>query len=455
MCGIAARVGKPMPKTVLDALAHRGPDACGYVESEGVSLAHTRLSIIDLDSRSDQPMTRSSVTAVFNGELWNYRELRSELSGYQFTTEGDTEVIITALAEWGEAPLVLDGMFAIAWTEGDGVLYAARDRFGEIPLHITYRAVASELKALADIGEPIGTAQMLPPGAVARIDNEGCNVSQYHVQRAKTIRAELDEAAGVIRDHLDNSVRKRLMADVPICTLLSGGVDSSAIASQLPKGATAYVAKYDESSMDLRRAREVAEALSIDLIEVECTLPNRVDLAKIIRLIEMPYKAQVEIGWLCYQLAERIASDGFKVVYSGEGSDELWASYGFAYHGLKTQGWHHYRRALFLGQHQKNFPRANKIFMAKGIECRLPFLDPPLVDYALSLPQEAVQDGKQKPKAVLQRAYADILPESVTRRAKMAFQDGAGIKTAITETIESPTRFYRATYKSLFAEATK
>jgi len=90
-----------------------------------------------------------------------------------------------------------------------------------------------------------------------------------------------------------------------------------------------------------------------------------------------------------------------------------------------------------------------------GIAARVGKPMPKTVLDALSLPQEAVQDGKQKPKAVLQRAYADILPESVTRRAKMAFQDGAGIKTAITETIESPTRFYRATYKSLFAEATK
>src|SRR5690606_20503727 len=105
----------------------------------------------------------------------------------------------------------------------------------------------------------------------------------------------------------------------------------------------------------------------------------------VIQTIEQPFKAQIEIGWACLHLARQIAADGYRVTYSGEGSDELWASYGFAYHGIQQHGWYDYRRDLFLDQARKNFVRCNKIFMAASVECRLPFLSTPLVEYALSL----------------------------------------------------------------------
>lgn len=139
-------------------------------------------------------------------------------------------------------------------------------------------------------------------------------------------------------------------------------------------------------------------------------------------------------------------ADGFKVTFSGEGSDELWASYGFAYHALQKQDWHTYRRDLFLTQARKNFPRSNKIFMAHSIECRLPFLNPGVVEYALSLPQAVVQDGRTHPKAVLQQAFLGKLPDYITRRPKVAFQDGMGIKDAIARQFADPKRFYAAEY---------
>lgn len=179
-------------------------------------------------------------------------------------------------------------------------------------------------------------------------------------------------------------------------------------------------------------------------------LPTPSDLSRVIRCIEMPYKAQVEIGWPCLKLAEAMQADGFKVTFSGEGSDELWASYGFAYHALKTQNWHTYRKELFLSQARKNFARCNKIFMAHSIECRLPFLHPPLVEFALSLPQAIVQDGKARPKAIIQDAFLGKLPEIVTQRPKVAFQDGMGIKEAIGKILPSPERFYNAEYSRYY-----
>jgi asparagine synthase (glutamine-hydrolysing) len=178
--------------------------------------------------------------------------------------------------------------------------------------------------------------------------------------------------------------------------------------------------------------------------------PSADDLASVVRTIEMPSKAQVEIGWPCLVLAEAMRADGFKVTYSGEGSDELWASYGFCYHALQRRDWHQYRKALFGSQARKNFPRANNVFMRCSVECRLPFLHTPLVELALSLPEHVVREGRSRPKAVLQDAVADLLPTGVVRRPKLAFQDGLGLKTAIAQTIASPERFYHAEHHRVF-----
>ena len=160
----------------------------------------------------------------------------------------------------------------------------------------------------------------------------------------------------------------------------------------------------------------------------------------------------MEVGWPCLALAERMRADGFKVTFSGEGSDELWASYGFAYHAFaRGADWHTYRRDLFLGQHRKNFARVNKVFMAHGVEARLPFLSPNLVEYALGLPREAVQDGRSKPKAVLQRAamIGNTVPTVVANRPKVAFQDALGVKAAAAEAVKDPRRFYAAEFRKL------
>jgi asparagine synthase (glutamine-hydrolysing) len=247
---------------------------------------------------------------------------------------------------------------------------------------------------------------------------------------------------------------ERAISDVPVCTLLSGGIDSAAVAyglKQVLPGLVAYTAVFDKKSRDLKMARLAAEQIGIPLVEVNVPQPSTCDLASVIGHIEMASKAQVEIGWPCLKLAEAMRADGFKVTFSGEGSDELWASYGFAYHALQTQDWHLYRRDLFLTQAQRNFPRVNKAFMAYGIEARLPFLHVPLVELALSLRKDAVQDGKSRPKAVIQRAFAGLLPDEVTRRPKVAFQDGLGLKAAIAATIADPAKLYRAEYARQYA----
>jgi asparagine synthase (glutamine-hydrolysing) len=473
MCGIIAGFGEDL-SAGLAALIHRGPDAQATAQIGDISLGHTRLSIIDVSDRSNQPFQYGDTTIVFNGEIWNYRQLRSslELDGCRFRTESDTEVLAAVLNRYGPAALNrIEGMFAAAWTDRAGqVLRFARDSFGEVPLHFTEPSceglfgigrfmLASEKKALIAAGVRPESIIMCPPGHYGSIrkGERAVDLRCFYFPKAEPSESRLTksraEAAPVVRKLIELGAEERTIADVPVCTLLSGGIDSAAVALTLKRhfpNLVAYTAVHKAGSKDHQSARLMARELGIELREVEVPTPSVDDLSEVIRIIEMPYKAQVEIGWACLVLARQMQKDGFKVTFSGEGSDELWASYGFAYHALQTEDWHEYRRDLYISQNFKNFARCNKIFMAHSIECRLPFLNRKLAEFALSLPRNVVQDGSARPKAVIQDAFSGILPDVVTRRAKVAFQDGCGLKDAIAKAISNPRQRYLEIYRSLY-----
>lgn len=461
MCGIVGGYSDRVAQGVA-ALRHRGPDCQDMVAIGGATLGHTRLSIIDIGSRSDQPFRYGDITLVFNGEIWNYKSLKTDLEklGDRFTTLGDTEVLAAAINRWGtDALQKLDGMFACAWVYDGSQIFLARDKYGEIPLHIAKQKpflFASEIKALLAMEAYPMSVTDIPPGSYAIASKKGIQLHQYYDIPMVKRDASLSQSSRELIPLVSSGVAERSISDVPVCTLLSGGIDSACVAYHLKKqipGIVAYTAVFNPKSRDLRCAREVARALGMDLIEVKIPMPTADDLSSVIGAIEMDYKAQVEIGWACLKLAERMQSDGFRVTFSGEGSDELWASYGFAYHALKTQDWHQYRKNLFLSQSRKNFVRCNKIFMAHSIECRLPFLHFPLVEYAISLPRSAVQDGKSKPKAIIQNAYKGILPDSVASRPKVAFQDGLGLKEAISRSLVNPKAFYSSEFRKIYGHS--
>lgn len=457
MCGIVGGFGTDV-QVGITSLRHRGPDAEGVTEIGEIKLGHTRLAIIDLDTRSDQPFVYRNITMTFNGEIWNYKDIKANLEkkDYIFTTKGDTEILAAALSEWGvDAFQRIEGMFAVAWTNDGENLFLARDRFGEVPLHFTAQQpfmFASEIKALLVMGARPRSIRWVEPGTWIKTDGIEINAQRYHNVNLLASSVSFSKAAVRVHDLIEKGVDERTISDVPVCMLVSGGIDSSVIAFHLSKtfsNLTAYTAVYDDRSRDLRCAREIAAAFEIDLVEVRVPLPTADDLTRIINLIEMPHKVQVEIGWACLKLADAINSDGFKVTFSGEGSDELWGSYGFAYHALKKKNWHAYRKDLFIGQHRKNFARCNKIFMSRSIECRLPFLNTSLVEYAVSLPKHIVENGGSM-KSVLREAYMHDLPSSVTSRPKVAFQDGMGLKKKIASIVAAPRSFYTAEFKSKF-----
>lgn len=453
MCGIIGGPGL-VDAAAVQALAHRGPDASGTWQGSHFWLGHTRLSILDVGPRSNQPFVRGDLVLVYNGELWNYRALRAELTaaGARFTTTGDTEVVAAALERWGESALPrFEGMFALAWTtDGGASVTLARDRFGEVPLHLDpgRQRFASEMKAL-----PRGGAGWVEPGHLVRLTATRAPVAErwYHPRS----RYSSGPPAVAMRQAVAAGVREREVSDVGFCVLLSGGLDSTVIAHHLHEGGArrlaAYTAVGEGKSADERAARVVAERYGFDLHTVPVPAPSAADLREVVRLIEMPHKAQVEIGWACLHLARAMRAHGHRVTFSGEGSDELWASYGMSYHGIKTEGWFAHRRRLFHDQHRKNFARCNKIFMAAGVECRLPFLSTPLVELALSLP-EAMVRTKARPKLILESGHRD-LPELVLRRQKMTFQDGAGLQAACAAAVADPARYYRAEFTAAYPGA--
>lgn len=465
MCGIIGGFDLPQIEKGLDAIAHRGPDNQGIIQTDSVYFGHVRLSIIDTSSDSNQPFTYGRTTMVFNGTIWNYQELRQKLN-IKTKTSGDTEVLCSILDEYGIEGLdMVEGMFAIAFTQGDGSITIVRDRHGEVPLHYSLLSglfpsfsFCSEIKGLLALGEHGQTIKMLEPGGFITVSSE-YDITEglwYNIYEHITDTSSWNQVESQVNvgNNIEYGSYERTVSDVPVACLLSGGIDSAIttlIASQHIPNLVTYTAVHDENSKDLRSAREVAKYLGVELREVKVSPPSVDDINDVINTIEMPYKAQVEIGYPCVQLARRIHEDGFKVIMSGEGSDELWASYGMSYHGIQEKGWTDYRIGLFGSQHRKNFARCNKIFMKYGIECRLPFLNTQLVENALGLSQDKVWDGKSRPKAVLQEAFRGRLPDDIIDRKKVAFQDGMGIKSLYEDVIENPKTYYTTQYKNKFS----
>ena len=246
MCGIAGIVGSAAPRDAVERmterLRHRGPDDSGTWEGDGVRLGHRRLSIIDLSPAGHQPMTVGDHTIVFNGEIYNYRELRDELGG-PFQSNSDTETILRLYARDGSRCVErLRGMFAFAiWDAKTRTLFAARDRLGIKPFY--YRefgdglAFASELKALLELGTPemdrssiadFLTFKYVPaPGSIYRsvakllpahtLTFDGkIRLERYWTPNAETVRRDPAEAAEELKSLLRDAVRSHLVADVPV-----------------------------------------------------------------------------------------------------------------------------------------------------------------------------------------------------------------------------------------------
>ena len=381
MCGIAGQLSwnRPPDATAVAAmtahLVHRGPDGGGHVERGAVVLGHRRLAIIDLEKASDQPLADASgsVWIVFNGEIYNFRELRARLEreGGRFRSHGDTEVIVEAYRIWGDRFVdELDGMFAFAlWDEPRQRLLLARDRAGEKPLYFqlvqgpggapdgvlfaselgalrVHPRAAREIDAAAlgqflSLGYSLGERTLvagirrLPPAHVLVLERGRPASSRCYWDLASHFRSkmpamEVDDAAEELGRRIDAAVESRMVADVPLGAFLSGGVDSSAIVEAMRRvrpapPPQAFSIGFREDTFDeLPAAREVARFLGVELASRYVGVDAALALEHLVAVQGEPF---ADTSIVPFYFLARFAREQVKVCLSGDGGDELFAGY--------------------------------------------------------------------------------------------------------------------------------
>ncbi len=374
MCGIFGIVGEyseVKAKKALNLLSHRGPDHCGIIQKERLFFAHQRLSIQDSHHRSNQPLKHQNILLSFNGEIYNFEELKRELN-FEFKTQSDTEVIIAAYLKWGvDFVQHLRGMFAIALLDGD-TLYLFRDRLGKKPLFYLNGdsfIFASEIKALVpylkknEMNEDalLSYLSFLAPSPPFTFFKDICTLAagEYAIYKNNTliiqryydilstkpnIITDVNEAVKSIEKALEESMELRLNSDVSTASLLSGGIDSATInyyakkqGLNLPTYTLGYkeFKKYDERE----NARDTADFLGIQNTDVEIDEAIFIEASdKVLDTLDQPLNDPASVP--LYLLFEKIKEDGHKVVLSGEGSDELFLGYRqyFEYLDIESAG---------------------------------------------------------------------------------------------------------------------
>ncbi|MEQ8849969.1 N-acetylglutaminylglutamine amidotransferase [Botrimarina sp.] len=520
MCGICGEVrsdNRPADTAavgrMMGCMVRRGPDAHGLVARGPVALGHRRLKIIDLSEASQQPLVDSDLglTIVFNGAIYNYQELREELTaqGYRFFSHGDTEVILKAYHAWGlDFVERLNGMFAVAIHERDtGRVVLARDRVGIKPLYYTRQdgvlRFASALPALLAAGgvdtsiDPVALnfymsfhsvvppprtilqgVKKLPPATVAVIEPDGSMTQRPYWtlafgasddQKGYSEADWRDATLGVLR----RAVRRRLVADVPVGVLLSGGLDSSLIVGLLcEQGETGletfsigFESVGDELGDEFKYSDVIVERFGTDhhklFIDSRRTLPA---LGECIAQMSEPMVSHDNVGF--YLLSQEVAKH-CKVVQSGQGADEVFGGYHWYPPMLDTRDafatyaehffdrdFAEYRRAVaaeyadpdaaaeFVAEHfarpgadapidkalridslvmlvDDPVKRVDNHTMAASLEARVPFLDHEVLELAAAVPPELkIASGG---KHILKEAARRVIPSEVIDRPKGYF----------------------------------
>ena len=375
MCGIAGCYqqadGPKLVDVMTERIAHRGPDANGTWNHENdrvsIQLGHRRLSIIDVSAAADQPLSKRGLTLVYNGELYNYKELRAELTsrGVSFVTASDTEVVLEAWRYWGPASLSrFRGMFAFALAdEKTGELFLARDPLGIKPLFYLQRhegvLFASELKALVSAVGPelriepgalvasmlyywvpeqwcaVAGVRKLPGGSWARFSPDGRMYLEHYWQVADVAQEAEGAAAPDLGRVIEESVAAHLVADVPVSSFLSGGLDSSIItvlAHRAAQEIDAYTITFRPEDQRLEAmpddavyARKVAARFGVKLHEIEISPDIVKMLPRIVDALDEPIGDPAAINTVL--MCEAARARGVKVILSGMGADELFGGY--------------------------------------------------------------------------------------------------------------------------------
>ncbi|PSR83524.1 hypothetical protein BD289DRAFT_435843 [Coniella lustricola] len=495
MCGIFAchrhpdvQKFKPTALKLSKAIRHRGPDWSGSYICNNTVLCHERLSIVGVDSGA-QPLTNEdgSIILAVNGEIYNHRLIRKTLkTPYHFKTHSDCEVVIPLYMEYGlDAPKYLDGMFSfVLYDKKQDRTIAARDPIGITTLYQGWSSkepgtvyFGSELKCLHPVCDKI---EAFPPGHV--YDSKTGERTRYFDPTwwdgSKVPEKPVD--LKLLRETLEKSVRKRLMAEVPYGVLLSGGLDSSLVASiaqretqRLKEAALAANGNAEQSSAnedrgeglvgiddenhlstvtylpqlnsfsiglpgspDNEAALKVAKFLGTKHHVMTFTIEDGLNaLSDVIYHLETYDVTTIRASTPMYLLSRKIKAMGIKMVLSGEGSDEIFGGYLYFGHAPDKDSFHEECVRRVKNLHLADCLRANKSTSAWGLEARVPFLDKEFLEMSMAIDpaDKMIKDGRIE-KHILRKAFdtADepgntpYLPDEILWRQKEQFSDGVG-----------------------------
>jgi asparagine synthase (glutamine-hydrolysing) len=452
MCGILAVIGKKDLELVRERssrMRHRGPDERDIQVTETGILSHERLSIVDLHTGLQPIQGTRKTWVVHNGEIYNHRQLREERLPPDLPrrTTSDSEVIIHLYETLGtEFCHLLDGMFAFVILDDDNHTFmAGRDPIGVKPLYYGKDAsgdfwFASEMKVLCNICIEF---EAFPPGHYYTPEK---GLVKYDHPLWETDPATDTDPSG-IRELLEASVEKRLMCDVPFGVLLSGGLDSSLIASIVErklrgtgKELHSFSIGLQEDAPDLQAAAQVAHFLGTRHHPVLFTVQEGIAiLDKLIWHLESYDVTTIRASTPMYFLSRYIAAQGIKMVLSGEGADEVFGGYLYFYNAPSDEAFQEETKRRVRLLHTADVLRADKSTMANGIEAREPMLDKDLLDKVIRLSPKfkralrgTMSQEARIEKYILRKAFDDkkdpYLPDSILWRQKEQFSDGVGYR---------------------------
>ena len=496
MCGIFGVFGShesSMNKEFIqcfESMKHRGPDNSDLVIKDNFMMGFHRLAIIDPEDLIGI-FHQDEIYFTCNGEIYNYKHL---IEKYELTcqTGSDCEVILQLYRKFGDLPNAivdeLDGVFAfILYDSKKDFTIIARDRIGVRPLYFgsshncTGFCLSSELKGNIFLGE---TCFQFPPGKILTVMHPDhsygpiitrkelvsyifySKCQKYYNETFCISRYNSCASQKLIHDCLTEAVKKRLMSDRPIGFLVSGGLDSSLIASiannLLPGPITTFSIGLKDSP-DLIAARKVVKFLGSIHHEIIITSDDIINaLEPTIRAIESYDTTTIRASIPGYLISKYISENtDIKVIFSGEGADELFGGYLYFH---KAPGYSEFQAETerLIGElHYFDVLRSDRTTSAHGLELRVPFLDHDFTNLVVGLDPYLKMPGKQDEKMILRQAFDGFLPDSILYRQKNAFSDGVGKESVsrlkeYTESIGYTTpidllpepRAYRTIYNS-------
>jgi asparagine synthase (glutamine-hydrolysing) len=459
MCGIWGCIGREATTDeIVDcqlALKNRGPEDVGLYNLKTLTLGFSRLALNGVGPDGNQPMIQGRLTWVCNGEIYNWKELADRLDLLCQSTS-DCSVLGPLWAKLRDTPeqffRALDGVFALILVDTDaGEVIVGRDPYGVRPLFYATQDgntwIASEMKALK--GKLPGvTIQHVKPGTYMRIQiSSGLILDEqvwHSVPWIKNPVLHEARACNLIREGLEQAVRKRLMTERPVAALLSGGLDSSLIAAlvqrelvALGKPALETFTVGFEGSPDVLFARQVARHIGSKHTEIIVTPDQFFEvIPEVIEDIETYdiTSVRASVGNWFVSKEIRARSDA-KVVFNGDGADELFGSYLYFFRSPDDESYEHEVGRLLTDIHKYDVLRSDRCISSHGLEPRTPFLDKQFVALVRSVPTELLRPRKDSEgrceKWILRKAFESLglLPNSVLWRQKEAFSDGVSGKT--------------------------